>query len=789
MLLRAIDRKMLRDLWGIRGQAAAICLVMAAGVATFVMSLSTLLSLRDSRDAYYQSARFAEIFMHLKRMPLSLVPRLEEIPGVREVYPRIMTEVSLDLPDLSEPAIGRLISVPSDPSSGLNLVRLMEGRPLDANNDREVLVSQAFAEAHQLHPGDGVQLVLNGRRRRLVIAGIVLSPEFLIQIREGSLLPDDLRYGVFWMPYRHLAAALNMEGATNDICMSLWPGADEGEVLARVDRLTEPYGGTGAFARADQISHNYITQEIQQLTSMGLMVPSIFLGVAAFLMHVVISRLLSIQREQVAAMRAFGYSRVAVGVHYLKLVMFLVLVGVVVGAIVGAKLGSGLTGLYSRFYRFPTFAYRCDSAILALSFGVAAGAGFLGTVAAVWRAMWLPPAEAMRPEPPARFRPTLIERIGLGGLFPLSVRMILRQLERRPTQSAFSCMGIALAVSVLILGSFSADAVRHVIDYQFHWTQRQDLTVTFFEPRAARSGHDLAGLRGVLRCEPFRAVPCRLRAGHRSRRVAIQGLPDASDLYLLRNLHGTPVSPPLDGLFLADKLAELLDVEVGDSVWVEAMEGKRMQRLVPVRGLLREYGGLNAYIRRETLQRWMEEEGSVSGAFLRVDAAERDALYARLKRIPAVASVTIRQAAIDSFNQTVAENLMTIRLYNMIFASIIAFGIVYNGARVSFSERSREFASLRVMGFTRGEVSWLLLGELAILTAVAIPLGLLIGYGLAAWAVTGMDTELFRIPLVVDRVTFGMAAAVTLVASVLSGLVVRARVDGLDLIAVLKTRE
>ncbi len=789
MIIKALDRKLLRDLWGIRGQALAIALVMAAGIATFVMSLTTLQSLKKARDAYYLESRFADVFVHVKRMPLAVANRLREIPGVRDLSPRIVTEVSLDIPGFDEPAIGRLISLPDNPQSDLNLIHLRQGRMVDPTRDREIIVSEAFAQAHKLNPGDPLRVVLNGRYRDLEIVGIALSPEYLIQIREGSLLPDELRFGVLWMTNRHLAAALNMEEAVNDICLSLWKGAVEEEVLRRADRLTEDYGGVGAYGRADQISHHYISQEIEQLTSMGLLIPSIFLGVAAFLLHVVVSRLLRSQREQVAAMRALGYGRLVIGWHYLKLVWLLVVVGVVIGSLGGIRLGEGLTGLYGRFYRFPSAVYRCDIALLAGGLLIAGAAGTLGTWVAIWSAMIVPPAQAMRPEPPASFRPTLVERVGLGSLFSLSARMILRQLERRPGQSIFSILGIAMAVSVLVVGSFSADAVRHMINYQFNRTQRQDVTVSFFEPRSARAAFELERLRGVLQCEPIRSVPCRIRAGHRSRRTAVQGLTPGGHLFVVRDERGIPLEIPLEGLALSDKLAQVLHVRVGDSVLIDVMEGKRPKKKAHVAAIVREYGGLNIYMNRKGLNTWMHEDGSVSGAFLQVDSNALTPLYAELKRTPSVASVTIRQAAIESFNKTVAENLMTIRGYNILFASIIAVGVVYNGARVSLAERSREFASLRVMGFTRGEVSGLLLGELAMLTVAAIPLGLLLGYGFAAWAARGMDTELFRVPLVVDSSTYGMAALVTLIATVISGLIVRRRVDHLDLIAVLKTKE
>ena len=788
--MRALDRKLVRDLWGMKGQALAISLVIAAGVATFVMSLSTLDSLRQTLNAYYERYRFADVFVHLKRAPNALAGRLAEVPGVSQVQTRVVVDVTLDVAGLPEPAIGRLVSIPDRPRPGLNALYLRSGRYIEPGRGNEALVSEAFALAHGLKPGDQVLAIINGRKQPLRLVGVALSPEHIYQFAPGELLPDARRFGVLWMGNTELAAAFNVEGAFNDAAVTLTPDASDPEVLRRLDRLTAPYGGLGAYGRADQPSHQFVTNEMKELRGMALVIPVIFLAVAAFLLNVVVLRLIQTQREQIAALKAFGYTRREVGWHYVKLVLLIVVLGVVLGTLAGAWMGRGVTEMYTRFFRFPVFTYRLDGGIVLLAFVVSAGAAVVGTLGAVARAAALPPAEAMRPEPPATYRPILLERMGLKHWFSPPARMILRQIERRPLKALLTCLGVALAVSVLILGNFGLDAIEHVIDTQFYLAKRQDMTLTLVEPGSARVLEELAHVPGVRHCEGFRTLPARLRSANHARRVGIQGLEPEGQLNRLMDMDRRIVPLPPGGLVLSAKLAEILDVRVGDSVIAEVLEGERPVSDVPVVGLLDDFSGLAAYMDIRAANALMREGDIVSGAFLAVDSEQIDRLYMTLKNTPRAASISVKAATLRSFRQTIAENLLRMRTFTVLFAAVIAVGVVYNSARIAFSERSRELATLRVVGFTRGEVSLILLGELALLTLAAIPMGLVLGHALAALVIrVAYDTELFRIALVVSWFTYGFAAVVTLLAALFSGLIARWLVARLDLVAVLKSKE
>ena len=547
-----------------------------------------------------------------------------------------------------------------------------------------------------------------------------------------------------------LGPAFDMEGAFNNVTVSLAPGVSEAEVIDRLDELLERYGGLGAYGRDEQESHRFLADEIEQDRITGIVIPSIFLGVAAFLIHMVLSRLVSTQRDQIAVLKAFGYGNVAVGIHYLKFALVAVLAGTVAGTALGIWFGAELAEVYKQFFRFPVLQFEVGLETAGLAIAISAGAAFLGAILAVRRAVALPPAEAMRPEPPANFSTGLLERIGLQRIVSPAARMIVRNIERRKWKAALSILGIALAVAVLIVGRYSFDALDYIIEVHFRTAQREDATIMFNNPRTSRARFDVTHLPGVLRAETFRTVPVRLQFEHRSKRVAILGIKPDGELRTLLDRSLRKVDLPSEGLLLSAKLADVLGARPGDTITVEVLEGERPLRQVPVVRLVDEWIGLSAYMDTHALNRLMREGETVSGAYLAIDPKFATQLYSLIKRTPAVGGVAFREKMLASFLETVAASLTISTTVVIVFACVIAFAMVYNSARVALSERGHELASLRVLGFTQGEVSVMLLGEQALLTLAAIPLGFAIGLGVCALLARLMNTELYRMPLVVS---------------------------------------
>lgn len=706
----ALNRKLWRDLWRMRTQGLAIALVIAAGVAMYIMALGTVAALDDTRAAYYERYRFADVFAPVKRAPERVAERIRAIPGVRAVETRVVEEVTLTVPGFDEPVVGRVQSLPDSGRPALNEVVLRKGRFLAPDRPHEVLVSELFAEAHKLEPGDRLTAILNGHKRTLDIVGIVLSPEHIYAIPPGAFMPDDRHYGILWIGRDALAAAYDLDDAFNEVTVSLLPGASQADVIARLDRLLARYGGVGAYGREDHLSDKNLASELTQLRNMGTVAPFIFLAVAAFLLNIVVSRLIATEREQIGLLKAFGYGDIEVGWHYLKLVLTIAGIGILIGYVSGMVLARELTELYTRFFHFPFLYYRPTTGVFAVATLIAVAAAVIGTLFAVRRAVVLPPAAAMRPAAPPVYRRSLVERAGLSVLIPTSARMVIRHVLRWPRRAAVTVIGIAMAVAVLIDAMFMVDSTDFLIDIVFFHAQRQDVTVTFVEPQSRRAMYEIARMPGVLAVQPFRTVPVRLRAGQRTYRGAIEGVAEGADINRPLDVETRPLSMPDEGLVLSAKLAERLGVGRGDKVEVQALEGRRPVREVPVSALAQAFMGMPAYMEIEAVNRLMEEGPRLSGVYLRVDAAVVDRLYRDLEETPHVAKVTLQKASYRAFRDTISENMLIMTSFSIGFATLVAFGVVYNSARISLSERARELASLRVLGFTRLEVASILLG-------------------------------------------------------------------------------
>lgn len=787
--MRAINRKLLRDLWHMKGQAGAIILIIAAGVAFFVGQLSTLESLKQTRDDYYNQNRFADVFASCKRAPRNVIKRIQNIEGVDVVQARVTIGVMLDVPNLNEPAQGALLSIPDGQRPPLNDLQMLEGRLPNPDATGEVVVIEMFAKANQFKLNDSVTGIINGRRQELRMVGIALSPEYVYSLSPGEMVPDDRRNAVMWMNESELAAAYNMEGAFNDVTLTLAPGASEGEVIARLDGILKPYGGLGAYARKDQVSNWFLQNEFDQLETFGIFIPLIFIGIAAFLLNVVLSRVIATQRDQVAALKAFGYSNTQVALHYMQLVTLIVLLGAVVGTAGGYWLGYSMIGLYTEYYHFPSLMFQLPVSVPIAAFLITGAASLAGTINAVRRAAALPPAEAMRPEAPPTYRATLVERLGLQRWLKQPSRMIIRNLERRPLKAGLSVLGMSMAVAMLVMGTAFMDIMFYVIDVQANVIHREDVQVSFYEPRNRDALHELEHLPGVTYAEPFRTVPARVRFGHKSRRIAINGVPSDTRLDRVLNTELEPFDLPQDGVLLSRVLGDALGVSSGDELTIEVLEGPRPVRQIKVAALIDDFMGVSAYMEIKALNRLMREGDVISGANLLTDRRHDNELYEALRARPAVAGVTSKEASVNNLKNVIEGNMMISVMFNVLFAAIIAFGIIYNNARVSLSERGRELASLRVLGLTRGEISYILLGELAILTLLSLPLGFVLGNWVVDLVLMTLNSEVMRFPRVISGTTYALAATSVIVAATISGLLVRERLDNLDLVEVLKTRE
>lgn len=787
--LSALDLKLLRDMWHRRGQVLAIALVIAAAVATLVLALSALRSLSDARTAYYDRYRFAHVFVSLKRAPESAAGRLRDIAGVARVDTRVARYVTLEVERVGEPLRGLALSLPARNDVALNALVLRSGRWPDPARANEILLHEAFANARGLVPGSSLSAVMNGHKQKLVVAGIVLSPEHIYVIGPGDLVPDDGRYGVFWMARKPLAATMNYEGAFNDAILLLRRDASLNDVIAAVDSILAPYGTSGAYGRDQQISHAFVDSEFGQLKTMASIIPPIFLIVSAFLLYTVIARQIETQREEIGLLKAFGYSDAAVGWHFVKFALTVSVIALVFGWGAGAWFGNQMTELYRDYFRFPVLTYSIAPDILLLSGLVAIGASCGGALIATQRAVKLAPAVAMAPPQPATYRQSMLERLGVLGGLTATGYMIVRHVTRFPVRSGMTVVGIALSLGLLISTLQFFDSITLMIDSFFFRAQRQDVTLRFTELRSDTVLSDVSRMPGVMRAELRRGVGVRLTNGPRTRRGFILGVDAGSELSQQVDIHGRAVVMPPEGLVLSERLARHLNVTPGDFVQVNVLEGRRAIEEVRVNRVISEYVGLAAYMDRAALNRLTGDGAVADSAWLKVDRGKESALFWQVKRTPGIFTVSLQRQAHEKFRALLDQNVGTTLVSYVGFAAVIAFGVAYNASRITLSERAHDLATLRVLGYHRREVALILVGELALLTLVALALGCFIGYGFSVLMVGLFATDLYQISFGLAPATYAWSAIVVIVSTVISCAVVAWRVRSLDLVRVLKARD
>jgi putative ABC transport system permease protein len=787
--MQTLNIKLLRDFRRLWAQALAIALVVAGGVATMVLGVGAHHSLEKTRDAYYAQYGFADLFATVRRAPMELLPRLAELPGVSVVETRIAQLALLDIPNFREPATGHFISLPEKRAQALNRLYLRSGRWPDPQSDHEVVVSEGFASAHGFAAGARFAAVMNGRKRELVIVGTALSPEFIFAVGPGDIMPDNRRFAVVWMPERALAAAYNLKGAFSALSVKLLPHVDPATVLPHIDALLKRYGGRAAYARKDQTSHAWLDHELTMLENMSRTLPPIFLMVTAFLVNLTLGRLVALEREQIGLLKALGYSNRSVAWHYLQFVLAIACCGILIGSAAGTLWGSQVTRLFGDFFRFPFLLFSKELAPYLLGAGLSLAAALVGALRAIGEVVRLAPATAMQPPAPPRYRHLWGGKNPLGRLLTQPVVMMTRNIVRYPLRSAFTVLGIAMAAGILVVSLFVRDTMENLVDVTFFLADRQSATLILGERRSASVVYETAHLPGVLATQAVREVPVRIRRGNIERRVVLSGRPGRAQLSRVIDERLHPLVLPTEGLAISGYLARTLGVAPGDLVELDLLEGKDRTTTVPVAATVEDYFGLRAMMDADAMARLMREAPAVNSVHVAVDSNRFTAFYSAVKATPNLSGVALQHASLANFREAVAVLVTTMAGIYTALAVVIAFGVVYNNARISLSERARDLASMRVLGFTRGEVLRILLLELAVLTVLAQPLGWSIGYGLAWIMKARLAGEVMRVRLVVAPMTYALASLVILGAAALSALVVRRRVYGLDLVAVLKTRD
>ncbi|MBN1591607.1 MAG: FtsX-like permease family protein, partial [Pirellulales bacterium] len=586
----------------------------------------------------------------------------------------------------------------------------------------------------------------------------------------------------------------DFDGAANQVLGLLDPDTrDEPDaVLDRAEQMLAPYGVFTTTPRRDQPSHKFLSMEIAGLRSFALLMPAIFLGVAAVVLNVLLSRLAEQQRTVVGTLKALGYTDRQIFGHFLKFGGVVGLLGGLVGCIGGYLAADAMTAIYRQFYEFPELVNRVYPSVIFGGLGISLFCAVLGSLRGARAVLRLRPAEAMRPKPPRSGRKILLERMGwFWRRLTSDWRMVLRSTMRNRTRTATGVFAGAMGACLLSSTFMMILALSYLVTFQFRSITRSDIDLTLGHERGEEVLLEAARLPGVDRAEPQLNVPGTFSNGHREKKGAITGLAPQARLTIPRNLEKEPIRIPSDGLAMTRQLAEALGLERGQWVTFQPTKGLRQPVRVPVLEISDSYLGMAVYTDIRFLSRLVGEELAINRIQLSTDRdpAHLAALYHDLKQLPLLEGVDCRTDMVRNLEETLIQNTYASLVPMIIFAGILFFGAILNSSLISLAERQRELATLRVLGYGPWKLGSLLLRESMITTLLGAILGMPLGYGLTMAVARMYASDLFRFPVVSNATVWIATAALAVVYGLSAHLFVQAAVHRMDWLEALQTKE
>lgn len=773
-------------------QSLGVVAVVMCGIAAYICVYSAYLNLSLTRDTYYTQNRFADFEIMVDRAPETVLYKLEALPGVRQVRKRIVDEVNVDIPGVEEPRIGRLISMPLPRVPVINDLVLLAGRYFDAGTQSETILSEHFAKANGLNIGDRIHITVDNKKYSLRIVGIGASPEYVYMIRNvQSLVPSPEHFGVLWVPEDFAETALDLKSACNNIVGLVDSPQDLDVILDEADKILDPHGIYAKTRGEDQISNRFISDEIKGLGVSARIIPTLFLGIAALIILILLNRMVRTERTQIGLMKAFGYSDWSVGLHYIQYGVVLALAGCIAGFLLGEWMAGGMIRMYVQFYQFPILESRIYFDVLARSMGITLVFAVLGALTAAIQAARIQPAESMRAEAPRSVNKVWLE------LFPpiwrqvsFTWKMIFRNISRNRFRASVNLFGVAISLSLLLMGLFMTDSTEFGMKFQYQDVQRDDVKISFQKEQGRDALLEASRFPYVRRAEPLLEYPFEIRSEWRKKEIIVTGVSADSEMFKVMNFAREPFALGGGAVVLADGLARELGVQAGETIVLKPLLG-RIDRTftVPVRAVAQQFVGTGAYMDHLDLSRMLDEPYALNSALLRIEEGGRAGLNKWMKEVGGIAAVSFNQDAYESIKKTLGQSMAITNTILLIFAGVIAFSIIYNITAVSLSERQRELASLRVLGFSSGEAGQIMYYENILMGVLGILVGIPMGIGICALLVKAYSNDMFRLPFYIDRTSYATAILLTSFYVLLANLAVRRKIERLDLVEVLKERE
>lgn len=794
MVNTTLFNKLLRTIWNTRGQFLSLTIVVSLGIMTYICMSNTYYNLQNNMAKFYLECDFADYYFQVASVPQQVVDQIKAIPGVSEAAGRVIKDIPAIKQD-RERATVRVVGYPLPLNKTINRLHMYSGRVFSEqplNGSMEAVTDAQFAAANKLSPGSTLIVVANGREVPLTVIGTGTTPEFSYPVKDiTTMLNDPSRFGVIMLSQNQAQKLLNSVGQVNSIVIKLAPGSNVYRVKEEVKSILKPYGYQGDYAKKDQSSNAFLRDQLRQLRAETRVIPTIFLIVAVAIQFVMLGRMIKTHRLQIGIMKALGYSDGQIIWHYTSYALLIGLTGTAVGILAGLGLSRYLTNVYLSFYNLPHYANKAYSGAILVAILLGVGVGLVSGWLASRRIVSINPSESMRPEPPTKGRKVVFEQWRwFWNRISSSWKMALRGIGRHPTRFWVTVMGVAFATGLLVVSMFFHDSIGSIEQRAYYTEQNFDLMAKFSSPLDEKTTGLIAKINGVTWAEPIIEIPVRITSNQKSSDIILQGLPSDCRMKVVEGKNGQQLYVPPLGMVVGLKTAEKLNLKVGDLIQVETKLGIGSNQVSTVRvaGISRQAAGKNAFASMKTASELLRENHLVSGVMMTVDPGRYQAVEAALSEMPGVADIVSRDKEVKNFNRNMDSLQVTMKILTL-FAVLLGCAISYNSSVISFNERCRELATLRVIGMKSSEIASILGNETILQCFLGLCLGLPLGRLLAEGVARMVSSEVYEFQAMVFTKTYTTSVALT-IAFVLAGFLVAVRgVKQLNLLEILKNRD
>lgn len=783
-------RKMFRDIKENKGAYLACIVIIVMGLLVFTAFSTLTANLQSAQISFYKKQNFADGFAQIEALPRADVEKLMDIQGIKQIQGRIVRDVMVSKPYAEENVYLRLVSVDPQNPNPINGVMLTQGRHLDEKGTN-IWIDNKFFEANNLNLNDEIDIIARGKKWELSVAGVGKSPEFVYALRNmAEIYPSPETFGIAFVPEKTMQTMFATH-AFNDLVFTLMPGARYDDVKDQLENKLKPYGLKSLIPRDEQISHLLLDMELESLTSMSKAMPVMFLSIAAMILYITLKRLIEQQRGQIGILKAEGFTSREILTHYFSYALIIGIVGGLMGVLLGSILSYPLMSMFELFFNLPGLEgkfspyYIVLGILLSLVFSTIAG--YQGCK----KILVLEPAQAMRPPAPLQGKRIFLENITfIWKRLSVQGMMAVRNLSRNKGRSLFIFLGIMLCFAISGFTWSMNDLVQKMLYDQYEKVEVYDVKIGLTRPLNQKKAiRELKAFPGVKSIEPMAEVPATLKNKWLKKDVVILGLPEKSLLYNILDKKYNKIEPPKTGILLSERLATLLEARVGTKLKVESpMKDGKKDDYLEVVGVIPQYIGINAYMEIGAIQSFLKQQDIATSLMLDADEEAIVSLKQKFSSSDVISSIDEQSQRLEKLKQMMASYGSMIYIYALI-GIIIGFAIIYSSSVITMSERSRELASMMVLGMTPAEVLSVVTFEQWCIGVPAMIMGIPVSRLMMAGLSKVISSDAFTMPHTLTTSSLFLAFIATGISIWIAQQAAAKKIRSLRLAEVLKARE